>query len=178
MRKGRGGTGRSRVPFLTRPNGRRLGSGQAGAGGGSEWSAGGGGLAGGGSAVQNLHARLAVLNLDVRLTAGVEGDGDDGFVGRQRRLFADLGGDGARILDEAEPNGAARDVDASGPARTRPGSPRAALPVRCVSADGANREFGKMIAQGGHVTPSIESNPLTACTRIGILRFSGAAEGS
>ena len=26
-----------------------------------------------------------------------------------------------------------------------------------------------MIAQGGHVTPSIESNPLTACTRIGIL---------
>ena len=28
-----------------------------------------------------------------------------------------------------------------------------------------------MIAQGGHVTPSIESNPLTACTRIGILRI-------
>ena len=44
--------------------------------------------------------------------------------------------------------------------------------------DGANREFGKMIAQGGHVTPSIESNPLTACTRIGIQRFLEAAEGS
>ena len=38
----------------------------------------------------------------------------------------------------------------------------------------ANREFGKMIAQGGHVTPSIESNPLTACTRIGIQRFFGS----
>ena len=47
-----------------------------------------------------------------------------------------------------------------------------------AGADGANREFGKMIAQGGHVTPSIESNPLTACTRIGILRFLEAAEGS
>ena len=34
-----------------------------------------------------------------------------------------------------------------------------------------------MIAQGGHVTPSIESNPLTVCTRIGILRFLEAAEG-
>ena len=33
-----------------------------------------------------------------------------------------------------------------------------------------------MIAQGGHVTPSIESNPLTACTRIGILRFFDASE--
>ena len=43
---------------------------------------------------------------------------------------------------------------------------------------GANREFRKMIAQGGHVTPSIESNPLTACTRIGNLRFLEAAEGS
>ena len=40
-----------------------------------------------------------------------------------------------------------------------------------------NREFGEMIAQGGHVTPSIESNPLTACTRIGILRFFETAEG-
>ena len=38
--------------------------------------------------------------------------------------------------------------------------------------------FGKMIAQGGHVTPSIESNPMTVCTRIGILRFLEAAEGS
>ena len=72
MRKVRGGTGRSRVPFLTRPNGRRLGSRQPGAGGGSEWNAGGGGPAGGGSAVQNLHARLAVLNLDVGLTASVD----------------------------------------------------------------------------------------------------------
>ena len=35
-----------------------------------------------------------------------------------------------------------------------------------------------MIAQGGHVTPSIESNPLTACTRIGILRFRDASERS
>ena len=43
--------------------------------------------------------------------------------------------------------------------------------------DGANREFGKMIAQGGHVTPSIESNPMTACTRIGIQRFLEDAEG-
>ena len=43
---------------------------------------------------------------------------------------------------------------------------------------GANREFGKMIAEGGHVTPSIESNPMTACTRIGIHRFYEAAEGS
>ena len=33
-----------------------------------------------------------------------------------------------------------------------------------------------MIAQGGHVTPSIESNPLTACTRIGISRYFKAAE--
>ncbi len=47
-----------------------------------------------------------------------------------------------------------------------------------AGADGANREFGKMIAQGRHVTPSIESNPLTACTRIGIQRFVEAAEGS
>ena len=29
-----------------------------------------------------------------------------------------------------------------------------------AGADGANREFGKMIAQGGHVTPSVDSNPL------------------
>ena len=43
---------------------------------------------------------------------------------------------------------------------------------------GGNREFGKMITQGGHVTPSIESNPLTACTRIGILRFLEDGEGS
>ena len=35
-----------------------------------------------------------------------------------------------------------------------------------------------MIAQGRHVTPSIESNPLTACTRIGIQRFFEAAEGN
>ena len=35
-----------------------------------------------------------------------------------------------------------------------------------------------MIAQGGHVTPSIESNPLTACTRIGNLRFCHASEVS
>ena len=34
-----------------------------------------------------------------------------------------------------------------------------------ASADGADREFRKIIAQGGHVTPSIEFNPLTACTR-------------
>ena len=47
-----------------------------------------------------------------------------------------------------------------------------------TGADGANREFGKMIDQGGHVTPSIESNPMTACTRIGIHRFFEAAEGS
>ena len=33
-----------------------------------------------------------------------------------------------------------------------------------------------MIAQGGHVTPCIESNPLTACTRIGLPRFWEAAE--
>ena len=39
------------------------------------------------------------------------------------------------------------------------------------------REFRKMIAQGGHVTPSIESNPMTACTRIGIQRFLEATEG-
>ncbi len=38
------------------------------------------------------------------------------------------------------------------------------------------REFPKMIAQGGHVTPCIESNPLTACTRIGLPRFWEAAE--
>ena len=47
-----------------------------------------------------------------------------------------------------------------------------------AGADGANREFGKMIAQGGHVTPSIESNPITACTRIGIHRFFEAEEVS
>ena len=47
-----------------------------------------------------------------------------------------------------------------------------------TGADGANREFGKMIAQGGHVTPSVDSNPLTACTRIGIQRFLEAAVGS
>ena len=45
-------------------------------------------------------------------------------------------------------------------------------------AGSINREFGKMIAQGGHVTPSIESNPMTACTRIGIQRFLEAAEES
>ena len=47
-----------------------------------------------------------------------------------------------------------------------------------TGADDANGEFGKMIAQGGHVTPSIESNPLTACTRIGNQRFLEAAEES
>ena len=51
-------------------------------------------------------------------------------------------------------------------------------PLRLHGYHGANREFRKMIAQGRHVTPSIESNPLTACTRIGILRFLQAAEGS
>ena len=90
MRKVRGGTGRSRVPFLTRPNGRRLGSGQPGAGGG-RWNAGGGGPAGGGSAVQNLHARLAVLNLDVGLTASVDyivlGDFNAGCDMRARRSW-------------------------------------------------------------------------------------------
>ena len=47
-----------------------------------------------------------------------------------------------------------------------------------AGAGGTNREFGKMIAQGRHVTPSIESNPMTACTRIGIQRFLEAAEES
>ena len=39
-------------------------------------------------------------------------------------------------------------------------------------------DFRKMIAQGGHVTPSVESNPLTACTRSGILRIWEAEERS
>ena len=60
----------------------------------------------------------------------------------------------------------------------RPQLPVGLVPRLDGTVTGANREFGKMIAQGGHVTPSIESNPLTACTRIGILRFSEAAEGS
>ena len=47
-----------------------------------------------------------------------------------------------------------------------------------AGADGANREFGKMIAQGGHVTPSIDSNPMTACTQIGIRRFLEAEKWS
>ena len=49
------------------------------------------------------------------------------------------------------------------------------LTERLPVTHGANREFRKMIAQGRHVTPSIESNPLTACTRIGMLRFLEAA---
>ena len=52
------------------------------------------------------------------------------------------------------------------PGRVAPGtteSLRVATPG--AGGDGANREFRKIIAQGGHVTPSIESNPLTACTR-------------
>ena len=42
----------------------------------------------------------------------------------------------------------------------------------------AYREFRKIIESGVHVTPRIELNPVTACTRIATRRFSESARGT